>query len=69
MTPGGGAGIPRGRRQANLLTDAEAFNMLRKVNNQMKAQAAFDSKLKERFGTVIDYFTSSRRKAQPPETL
>ncbi|MDD5310052.1 MAG: hypothetical protein PHU25_22270 [Deltaproteobacteria bacterium] len=31
----------------NLLTDAAAFEMLRKVNNQVKAQAPFEPKLKE----------------------
>jgi hypothetical protein len=51
-------------KQANLLDDAEAFNMLRKVNNQVKAQVAFNPKLKERFATVIEYFASSRR---PPK--
>ena len=56
-------------KQANLLVDADAFNMLRKVNNQVKAQSDFEPKLKERFGTVINYFSNSKRKAAPPEEV
>jgi argonaute-like protein implicated in RNA metabolism and viral defense len=52
----------RTAKQANLLDDAEAYNMLRKVNNQVKAQEAFNPKLKERFGTVVEYF--SRRSSK-----
>lgn len=52
-------------KQANLLADSEAFTMLRKVNNQVKAQTAFEPKIKERFATVADYFSSARKTAAP----
>jgi hypothetical protein len=55
--------------QANLLVDAEVFNMLRKVNNQVKAQADFDPKVKARFSTVLDYFGNTKRKKPLPEDV
>ena len=59
---------PGGFRPGKLV-DAEAFNMLRKVNNQVKAQVAFDPKLKERFTTVAEYFANAKRKAPMPEEV
>jgi hypothetical protein len=50
-------------KQANLLADNDAFTMLRKVNNQVKAQAAFNPKIKERFTAVTEYFSSARKTA------
>jgi hypothetical protein len=54
-------------KQANLIADNDAFTMLRKVNNQVKAQAAFAPKLKERFATVGEYFASARKTPKIPE--
>ncbi len=48
-------------KQANLLADADAYTDLRKVNNQVKAQADFQPELKDRFATVITYFSSKRK--------
>jgi histidinol-phosphate/aromatic aminotransferase/cobyric acid decarboxylase-like protein len=48
-------------KQGNLLADAEAYTMLRKVNQQVKAQSQFDASLKERFQAVIAYFAASPR--------
>ena len=56
-------------KQANLIVDAEAFNMLRRVNNQVKAQVPFEPKLKERFSTVLDYFSATKRKNALPENV
>jgi len=43
-------------RQANVLLDAEAIELLRKVNAQVGAQGKFDDNLFERFAAVGAYF-------------
>ncbi len=43
-------------QQANVLIDAEAIELLRKVNAQVNAQGAFDENLFERFAAVGAYF-------------
>lgn len=43
-------------KQGNLIADESAFNDLRKVNNQVKAQEDFEPAIKERFTSVIEYF-------------
>jgi hypothetical protein len=48
-------------KQANLIDDAEAFNMLRKVNDQVKSQSKFDPSIATRFTAVTEYFASSGR--------
>jgi hypothetical protein len=48
-------------RQANLLFDAEAFEQLRQVNDQVKAQAKYDPQLVTMFQPVLDYFAAPRR--------
>ena len=47
-------------KQGNLLADEAAYNDLRKVNNQVKAQADFMPDIKERFNSVIEYFKSKK---------
>jgi hypothetical protein len=41
--------------------------MLRKVDNRVKAQAAFAPKLKEWLATVAEYFASARKTPKIPE--
>ncbi len=48
-------------KQANLIDDAEAFNMLRKVNDQVKSQSKFDPSIAIRFTAVTEYFASPGR--------
>jgi hypothetical protein len=55
-------------KQGNMLADAEAFTMLRKVNMQVKAQSQFAPYLLERFQAVRQYFALKRKPATPPET-
>ena len=43
-------------RQANVLIDADAIELLRKVSAQVNAQGAFDENLFERFAAVGAYF-------------
>ena len=50
-------------KQGNLLADAEAFTLLRKVNQQVKAQSQFDPSLSDRFQAVTTYFAASKRSA------
>ena len=50
-------------KQGNLLADEAAFNELRKVNNQVKAQVDFMPDIKDRFNAVIEYF----KRKKPPK--
>lgn len=43
-------------QQGNLLIDAKAQEMLRRVNAQVNAQGKFDANLFERFATIGAYF-------------
>jgi hypothetical protein len=49
-------------KQGNLLADAEAFTMLRKVNQQVKAQSEFDPSLSDRFQAVTAYFATNPKR-------
>ena len=44
------------------LADAEAYTMLRKVNQQVKAQSEFDPSLADRFQAVTAYFAASPKR-------
>lgn len=48
-------------KQANLLFDAEAWEQVRKVNDQVKAQGKHDPSLATSFKQVIDYFAKGPR--------
>ena len=48
--------VKRTIKQGNLLADELAFNDLRKINNQVKAQDDFEPAIRERFASVIEYF-------------
>jgi hypothetical protein len=56
-------------KQGNLLADAAAHTMLRKVNGQVKTRSQFDHSLKDRFQAVITYFAASPKSDDTPETL
>jgi hypothetical protein len=43
-------------KQANLMFDAEAWEQIRKVNDQVKAQAKHDPELLAPFKALVDYF-------------
>ena len=43
-------------KQGKLLIDAEAIEILRKVNSQVNAQGKFDANLFERFAELGEYF-------------
>ena len=47
-------------RQANLIFDADAWEQLRKVNDQIKAQAKYEPELSSIFQSVADFFGRSR---------
>ena len=53
-------------KQGNLIRDAEAFTMLRKVNDQVKAQAPYEPAIATRFTAVTEYFSSAR---PPPDLI
>lgn len=55
-------------KQANLIFDAEAWEQLRKLNDQVKAQGKHNPELLTMFKDVIDYFARGpRRPKGPPE--
>lgn len=47
-------------KQANLLLDAKAFDLLGRLNDQIQAQGKRDPSLLVRFKTVLDYFRRRR---------
>ena len=53
-------------KQANLIFDAEAYEQLRKVNDQVKAQGKHDPELLTIFKDVIDYFARGPRAPKGP---
>lgn len=58
--------ILRTLRQANLLFDAAAYEELRKINDQVKAQAKFAPELAAMFRPLTDFFArGGRPKAEP----
>ena len=54
-------------KQANLLRDADAFNMLRKINDQVRSQSKFEPSIATRFASVTEYFSSTGRTAKSAE--
>ncbi|MBK9266731.1 MAG: hypothetical protein IPM54_43965 [Polyangiaceae bacterium] len=53
-------------KQANLLFDAEAWEMLRRVNDQVKAQAKYAPELEIIFRTLFDFMSRKRSSSQGP---
>lgn len=53
-------------KQANLLIDAKAFDLLGRVNDQVQAQGKRDASLLKRFSTVMDYFKRRRPTQEKP---
>ena len=49
-------------KQGNLIVDADAWEMLRKVNDQVKAQGKYHPELLSKFGAVTEYFDKGPRK-------
>lgn len=54
-------------KQANLLFDAEAWEQLRKINDQVKAQGKHDPQLLTMFEPVLDFFARGPRPPREPE--
>ncbi len=54
-------------KQANLLFDAELWKMLRKVNDQVKAQAKYSPELASIFKVLLDFLSRGPRKSEPTE--
>lgn len=48
-------------KQANTIIDDKAYELLRRVNDQVKSSAKFDSSVKERFASIFDYFKGSKK--------
>lgn len=53
-------------KQANLLFDAEAWEQLRKLNDQVKAQGKHDPEVLVMFKSVLDFFARVRPPAAVP---
>jgi len=53
-------------KQANLLFDAAAWEMLRRVNDQVKAQAKYAPELENIFRTLLDFMARKRPGGQQP---
>ena len=54
-------------RQANLIFDADAYEQVRKMNDQVKAQGKHNPELLTIFQQLLDYFARSTRKAPAGE--
>jgi len=52
-------------KQANLLFDAEAWELLRKVNGQVKEQGKFNPELLSIFRVLLDFLSRGPRKDPP----
>jgi ABC-type transporter Mla subunit MlaD len=52
-------------KQANLLFDAEAWEQIRKVNDQVKAQGKHDPEVLVMFKPVLDFFAHARPAPAP----
>jgi hypothetical protein len=56
-------GVIEGRlKQANLLWDAEAWQLLLKINDQVKAQLKHDPEIAKAFSFLIEFMSASARK-------
>lgn len=53
-------------RQANLLFDADAWEQIRKMNDQVKAQAKHDPALSTLFKQLLDFFALGARPVDAP---
>jgi hypothetical protein len=53
-------------KQTNLLFDAEAWEMLRRVNDQVKAQMKYAPELEGIFRTLLDFKARKRSSGQGP---
>jgi hypothetical protein len=53
-------------KQANLLFDAEAWELLRRVNDQVKAQMKYAPELEGIFRTLLDFMARKRSAPQTP---
>jgi hypothetical protein len=53
-------------KQANLLFDAEAWEQIRKLNDQVKAQGKHDPEVMVMFKPVLDFFARVRPTATAP---
>jgi ABC-type transporter Mla subunit MlaD len=53
-------------KQANLLFDAQAWELLRTVNDQVRAQGKRDPELLAMFSDVLNFFSRGPRTQRPP---
>jgi hypothetical protein len=53
-------------KQANLLFDADAYDEIRKTNDQVKAQGKRDPEVMVMFKPVVDFFARVRSGAAAP---
>lgn len=53
-------------KQANLLFDSEAWEQLRKTNDQIKAQGKHDPEVLVMFKPVLDFFSRARTNTSEP---
>ena len=53
-------------KQANLLFDAAAWEQIRKMNDQVKAQGKHDPELLVKFKPLLDFFARGPRSPAPP---
>ena len=53
-------------KQQHWLNVDAAYELVRRVNDQMHAQVKYDPQLKEKFGPLVEYF-SRTKKAEPPK--
>ena len=54
-------------KQANLLLDAHAYELLRKLNDQVKAQGKHDAQWLTVFAELTSYFAKTRNAPRPTE--
>lgn len=53
-------------KQANLIFDADAWEQVRKMNDQVKAQGKHDPELLVMFKPLLDFFARGPRPPAPP---
>ena len=51
--------VLRAFRQQNLLYDSDAYELVRRANDQVKAQAKYDPELNTKFAPLLAYFTNA----------
>lgn len=52
-------------KQANTLIDSKAYELLRRVNDQVKTDAKYDNSVRERFASIYEYFSVSKKTSEP----